>query len=488
MTTGAWHAEARAIAAERRKSRGAPRPARRLVGRWTPESYRPDLAAPEPEPPAHAPARVVGELRDDMNILVLHQMARAAVAHDLAAAPQAAAAARRAVVAAEQEPTLVGRNAAVAAAEADLARAESYASGRVWDDYARAAAEPLREYYEHSSEAARGRVRLSPPEPAWPGARAAAERYLEALELVMSVSVVAAQTAALREACPVCARPVDDTDATCPCGRETTTVHRASSFKDNSRVYSSTKNCYDDLGNFIKRIDAFEGKQKTPPPERLYAQLESHIDAGTHAGFCAAARAAAPDPDAPRRKVGTSMPVLIAALSATDNSQHYKDLDLIAHRVWGWALPDVTSSGLRQGLIEDYNKTQIVYYENKGERESSLNVSLRLFYHLSARGYPCDIADFKTITSAESMAYHEKMLRLMSERTGVMFTEFVRPRARGRSRRAPRAQAVTVGRKLGAAEGAAEAATEGARGGGRKLGAAEGATDGAGRGAGAAGG
>jgi hypothetical protein len=228
--------------------------------------------------------------------------------------------------------------------------------------------------------------------------------------------------------CPVCNASLEDATFSeehgtyvCSCGRETIGATRMSTFRDSARVDTGVKNSYEDLANFIKRIDAFEGKQRTQPPEILYNQLEEYflsnpLDSGktpaqirddplTHSG----------------KKEGTSIALLGEALLQTSNSAFYRDSELIAHRLWGWKLPDLSVGNIRRQIINDYVETQKVYEEIK-ERESSLNVNLRLFFHLRARDYPCELTDFKVVSSRDSLEYHQKMMSEMCRRCGLKFT------------------------------------------------------------------
>lgn len=191
---------------------------------------------------------------------------------------------------------------------------------------------------------------------------------------------------------------------------------------------TSLLNSYENLGNFIKRIDAYEGKQRIKPPKLLYSHLIEYFEKHPIPGVSSLQEIRDAPLNARNQKDGTSIAILIQALQATRNTIHYRDMEYIAHVLWGWKLADVTSTGLRRILIADYIHSQKYYDELKEPyRISSLNVNVRLFFHLSARGYPCYAEDFKMVSSIKSIAYHIRMLKYVSEQTGLPFTPFVVP-------------------------------------------------------------
>jgi len=203
------------------------------------------------------------------------------------------------------------------------------------------------------------------------------------------------------------------------CGYQKINISRSSTYKDNSRIDTGSKNTYEDLANFMKRMDAFEGKQKTYPPTNLIKTLESYINDNKKLGNDVTLDDVKNLPtDKYGKKKGTSLEIIEQALYQTSNSGFYRDLDYLGHCLFGWELAKITESGLRKILISDYISTQKIYEEYK-ERESSLNVNLRLYYHLRAREYHCRITDFKIVSSRESLEYHQRMFNIMSKKSGL---------------------------------------------------------------------
>lgn len=206
----------------------------------------------------------------------------------------------------------------------------------------------------------------------------------------------------------------------CECGIESTFIARNASYKDSTRIDTGSKNSYNDLMNFQKRLDAFEGKQKTQPPILLKTQVEEYLDLHKdrllRGRTCEEIRKEKPTTNG--KKEGTCIGILEEALSATSNSSFYKDIELISNWIWDWKLPEITETGLRKQMLSDYVETQNIY-EIRKERDSSLNVNLRLFYHLRIRNFPCEITDFKNVSCIDSLKYHQKMFDLMSEGCGL---------------------------------------------------------------------
>jgi hypothetical protein len=237
-----------------------------------------------------------------------------------------------------------------------------------------------------------------------------------------------------KKACPLCGKKADEVVSNvnddhgtfvCDCGREFVSFARTATFRDSARIDTGVKNSYEDLANFIKRLDAFEGKQRNPPPDCLYTHLDTYFShKPLSSGLTSKQIRENVSLEHNGKKKGTSIAALEEALLKTNNSAFYKDVELIAHKYWGWKLAELTESGLRKQLIHDYIETQKVY-ETIKERESSLNVNLRLFFHLKARDYPCEITDFKIVSLRESLEYHSRMFEIMCERTGLKFTHIL---------------------------------------------------------------
>jgi hypothetical protein len=222
--------------------------------------------------------------------------------------------------------------------------------------------------------------------------------------------------------CPICDEPVsnwienEEGITICKCGYEKILPYSSQSYNDANRIDVCNKNNYDDISSFIKRMDAFEGKQDYKLPRELFNQLNKYFISKD----LPSSEEIKMYPLLPSgKKEKTSIKLLIEGLYSTNNPTYYKDLEVIAHELWGWKLGCLDN--YREDMIKDYKDTQMVYEKIK-QRESSLNINLRLFWHLKARGYPCEYEDFKSITSQTSIEYHITMFKEMCKQTGVKYT------------------------------------------------------------------
>lgn len=229
-----------------------------------------------------------------------------------------------------------------------------------------------------------------------------------------------------KSTCPGCNIPFEDVfldveqgQHVCECGYTRDNFSRYSGYKDSARVNAGGRNGYEDRETFSKAIDHFEGKYRGEIPDKLYDQLDAYYESkGFPKGEVVKGWKLLPN----GRKEKTSVELLIEGLKLTNNALYYTAYMAIAHSYWGWRLHDLSS--VRDEVLIDYDLTQEVYNIIK-EREASLNVNIRLYLHLKAKDYPCELADFKIVTSRDSLIYHQKMWKIMCERTGVKFTSLI---------------------------------------------------------------
>lgn len=203
----------------------------------------------------------------------------------------------------------------------------------------------------------------------------------------------------------------------CQCGLERKIMAKTQIYKDVDQSIISTKGGYDDKTHFIKRLNTFEGKQDEKISDILYEQLDEYLQTQ---GMLPCEQIRKMDYIGPdfRKKSGTSISILIDALKSTNNTHYYKDIELISHVLWGWKLPDI--SQFREQIIEDYVNTQRVYKRFK-EKDSSINVNLRLFWHLKIVGCEVYIEDFKIPNSSESLNYSIAMFKKMCDETNLKY-------------------------------------------------------------------
>lgn len=204
----------------------------------------------------------------------------------------------------------------------------------------------------------------------------------------------------------------------CPqCGYERETISYNSTYKDVQRINLGNKNNYDDCENFRKALQRFQGKQSHRPPKKLYEQLDEYFK---KMGKYSSKEIQSLPINEEGQKKGTSREMMFEALSETNNSAYYDDINLILHIYWGWNLPNICH--LEEKIMDDYISTQKVYnsIQNK-DRNASLNIQFRLFVHLKAADYPCNKNDFKIQTSRDSLIFHNEMWKVMCEAVGLKF-------------------------------------------------------------------
>ena len=121
------------------------------------------------------------------------------------------------------------------------------------------------------------------------------------------------------------------------------------------------------------------------------------------------------------KKEGTSKKKLWNALENTGNNKYYDESNFIAHKYWGWELPDITLH--RERLISDYQRTQQVWNNIKirYNRSASLGTQFRLYVHLKAIDYECDRDDFKIQDMVDSLRIHNDAWRKMCEETNLKY-------------------------------------------------------------------
>jgi len=387
-----------------------------------------DNPALDYEPP---PDKVIASYENDLNIIKIHEAIRTKFACRYSTLPQLLE--KIDVHQAHLDGGSLTRieTAHHEASIAELRREyDELKSGSLWQQYVTAAAPLLCRYAPLASSETRGIVTISV------NARISEDSciVMERVRIIAAYVVVAAQyidcnihhVAPPIDSCPWCGLCFDiithDEESginTCDCGFERLTMSRITSYNDATRVDVGDRNGYEDLSTFIKRMDAYEGQQDYAIPDLLIVQLDEYF---VSRGFPSSADIIAMPLNGEGHKDRTSIALLIDGLIKTNNTAFYKDMELIAHRLWGWPLDQI--SDIRAGMIADYKATQRVYEIIK-ERDSSLNINLRLFWHLAARGRPVQLCNFKIVTSRESLEYHSRMFRVMCEKTGVKFTPII---------------------------------------------------------------
>lgn len=303
-------------------------------------------------------------------------------------------------------------------------------SGTRWQTYITAAKPLLEEYIPLSSDEVRGIVKIGNRKPQIVDI-SRVEQRLDIIEEYIKVAsryidIDVSKIGVLTSKCPNCGIDfselhIDDEFGLhlCECGYERENLSKGSSFKDAGRVNAGTRNNYDDLETFERGLSRYEGKYPDKIPDALYASLDEYY---VSKGFFSSDYIRELPVQANGHKEGTSISLLVDGLSKTNNAAYYNSVSLIAHRYWGWVLPNL--DGIRDRILESYTRTQKVHDEIK-TRDSSLNVNIRIYLHLKAEGFPCAWEDFKILSSRDSLEYHQNMWKTMCSQTGTRYIEII---------------------------------------------------------------
>jgi hypothetical protein len=211
---------------------------------------------------------------------------------------------------------------------------------------------------------------------------------------------------------------MDENDV-CPfCGIEFNSILKITTTNsDTKNIYRSN---YSDDHNFEKAILRFEGKQINKLPENIFKVLDDYYISYNMPLSDDAKLWEYDDENECRSKINDkgieiilNRDIMEEALKKTKNSDFYNDMHLILHLYWGFPLPDI--SNFKEGIREDYSKTQKIFVTIEKDRSSSLNGDFRLLKHLELRGYKCKKNQFKIIKTDKIRDQYEVLWKQMCE-------------------------------------------------------------------------
>lgn len=204
----------------------------------------------------------------------------------------------------------------------------------------------------------------------------------------------------------------------CDCGINFGTVYSVESTHiDPERIESSCKSSYDPRVNFIKRLKSYQGIHSRKITEEFLDELDQYSQEKYHLPPASEIRKMPPD-EYGHRCDQTSVELLKEILKDTNNQIHFEDINPICYKLWGWVVPSIDH--LVPKILEDYMKTQEVY-KRISPNQSSINVELRLYWHLRIAGHNCKIEDFKIPYSRNSRKRNSSIFMQMCEETGLEF-------------------------------------------------------------------
>jgi hypothetical protein len=180
--------------------------------------------------------------------------------------------------------------------------------------------------------------------------------------------------------------------------------------------YMNSKDGYEDRENFWKALQRFQGKQNNHIPERLFKELDDYF---VSFGLLTGKQICSLELTKKGTRGNTSRGMMFKALSETNNSVFYEDVNLICHLYWGWLLPDISSD--EEQIMNDYDITQEVFKKIPKDRRSSLNAQYRLWQHLRIRGYKYPIDDFKIVKTPDILVEHDRIMKIMCDECELPF-------------------------------------------------------------------
>lgn len=187
---------------------------------------------------------------------------------------------------------------------------------------------------------------------------------------------------------------------------------------DPDKIDIGTKNSYDDKTNFIRRLKSYQGIQSRKIPKELLDSIDQHMqDKYGLLPACEINKLPA-DEYGRRGYPQASVRLLIETLRETGNSIHFQDINPICYELWGWICPSIEH--LVPTILDDYTKTQEVY-KRMNPNDSSINVELRLYWHLRIANHNCSLEDFKIPQSRDSRKRNSSVFKAICEEVGLEF-------------------------------------------------------------------
>ena len=175
----------------------------------------------------------------------------------------------------------------------------------------------------------------------------------------------------------------------------------------------------EDINNFVKILDKFEGKTNIILGKDFIDKLDNYFSG---IGMKKSDYYKNLKTTLDGKKEGTSRKFLWNALEKLGFSQYYDEVSYIANIYWGWDLPDLTR--YKDQLIRDYQISQAVWNLIKTDykRSASLGTQFRLYVQLKAVDYPnAKREDFKIQENIESLRLHNECWKIMCERCNIKY-------------------------------------------------------------------
>lgn len=250
-------------------------------------------------------------------------------------------------------------------------------------------------------------------------------QFLSAAQPFISLDIV--QDVSTSRNCEVCQMvfedmvPDDNGILHCNCGIERSSLQGETMTLGIAKS-STNRNEYDPKSNFENLLRRKQCKQENLIDPKVFEDLDNYF-ANYKLPTSAQIKAQPCLPD--RTKAGTSLEMILKALSDTGHVIYYDDVDLLCHLYWGWEPLNVEM--YQDRIMADHDAVENMYQtlitEQKLERKSAINTQYKLFQILR-RYVPCKVEDFKMIKTPEILEFYDTICAQIWERLG--WTGFVR--------------------------------------------------------------
>lgn len=308
---------------------------------------------------------------------------------------------------------------------------EELESGSLWESYAKKAIPLLKQYQPLSTYENKNVVKLGNKKDEFQNDPNLVKRlniiqdYLDVASKYIDLDII--WEGPKRSKCPSCLQELEDIgddigSYKCRCGFIMDNIDNRNNYVDTPRVNYMIKN-YNSCETFEKNFSRWEGSSNDTIPQKLIDKLDEYFKGNSFPTSAEIKKM----PTLPNgKKAGTCLNIMIEALKNTGYSVFNSVVYPLIYTYWDWDRPkdDEVVIRIKPLIMEKYHEGQIIYEAIK-TRDSCLNINIRLYSLLKAYDYNCDINDFKFLTQYDCLEYHDTMLRIMHQRTGIKYDPII---------------------------------------------------------------
>lgn len=201
----------------------------------------------------------------------------------------------------------------------------------------------------------------------------------------------------------------------CDCGIEKVVYSRKDGEETTGGEGGGKTNNYQDRETFEKKMKIWQGIIHPEIDNNILITLDEYLTLRNLPGIEEAKKL----PLVRWKKEGTSSSMLKDALKKNGFGKWEVNINYIAHRLWGWTLPDL--SPWRDQIMKDYAKTQEIFNSFRRHKQSTINTNFRLFKHLQLVGFECDEEDFKIPVTPKTLEACKRNWKKMVEGAGLEY-------------------------------------------------------------------